>query len=96
MTNQLEITSVMIGPPRPTDPPELLCRAEIVLCGCFAVRGIRLVAPSRQDLATIQFPLASRIGPTCSAQRHELASPTTAATRSMIEWAVLRLCATGF
>ncbi len=91
MTNQLEITRVSIGPPRPTDPPELLCHAEIVLCGCFAVRGIRLVAQTRKNRATIQFPIAPRIGPTSSAPRRELARPTTAATRSMIEWAVLRL-----
>ena len=29
MTCQREITQVTIGPPRPTDPPKLLCSASI-------------------------------------------------------------------
>jgi hypothetical protein len=29
MTCQCEITQVTIGPPRPTDPPKLLCSARV-------------------------------------------------------------------
>ncbi|MBV8130031.1 MAG: hypothetical protein JO114_20465 [Planctomycetaceae bacterium] len=29
MTCQREITQVTIGPPRPTDPPEVLCSARV-------------------------------------------------------------------
>ncbi len=90
MTGQPEITQVTIGPPRPTDPLELLCYARILLCGCFAVGGIRLLTHAKTGQAKIRFPYTLRIDPTGQARRRELARPTNPATRPRIEWAVLR------
>ena len=90
MSKQLEITQVTIGPPRPTAPPKLLCYASIVLCGCFEVGGIRLVTHARPGQARLHFPYTLRIDPTGSPHRREQAYPTNPATRSMIEWVVLR------
>ena len=90
MTSQPEITQVTIGPPRPTDPLELLCHARILLCGCFEGGGIRLVTHAKTGQAKIHFPYTLRIDPTGQARRRELARPTNPATRPMIEWAVLR------
>ena len=90
MSKQLEITQVAIGPTRPTHPPKLLCYASIVLCGCFEVGGIRLVTHARPGQARIHCPYTLRIDPTGLAHRREQAHPTNPATRSMIEWVVLR------
>ena len=90
MTSQLQVTQVTIGPPRPTDPPRLLCYASILLCGCFEVSGIRLVTQNTTGKARIRFPSALRIDSTGSAHRREQSRPTNPVTRSMFEWVVLR------
>ena len=90
MTGQLAITRVAISPPRQTDPPELLCHVGIVLCGCFHVRGIRLVRQTGNGRPRILFPLLPGVNSAGLARRRALARPTNPSTRSMIEWAVLR------
>ncbi len=90
MTGQLEITRVTIAPPQPTDPPELLCHASIVLCGCFDVRGIRLVRNPAEGRARIRFASTPRTGSAGFAYCRDLVCSTNPVTRSVIEWAVLR------
>lgn len=90
MTSQLQVTRVTIGPPRPSDPPKLLCYASIVLCHSFEVANIRLVRRDTTGKARIHFPRTFRIESDGSAHRRQQAHPTNPVTRSMIEWAVLR------
>lgn len=90
MTGQLQVTQITISPPRPSDPPILLCYARIVLCNCFEVNGIRLVRHDTAGKARIHFPYSPGIDSTGSSQRREQARPTNPVTRSMIEWVVLR------
>jgi hypothetical protein len=84
MTGQPEITQVTIG------PPVLLCYSKTLLCGCIGLGGSRLVAYPKTGQAKIHFPYTQRIHPTGQARRRELAHPTNPATRSRIEWPVLR------
>ncbi len=90
MTGQLQVTQITIAPPRPADPPRLLCYASIVFCHCFEVAGIRLVRHNPSGKAQIHFAPMLQIDSTGTVRRREQARPTNQVTRSMIEWVVLR------